>query len=305
MKKKSVYISILLILIIGGIGVILGKTLICDSLKGLNPIIISCYSSDSDGHVNGGTIYSYDVEKKEKENIGNIALDNISYDGKNLVGVQNNYPDSIGFKGIITYDIHTQEITEILPCSRIYEMLDEKNHLFTGNIQMNSNADIMVFACGGKMFMYSINEDELAELFSTSSNQYILSSDGTCLYFSENSNLYSYNFMSGKKEVMLEGVYNFAISSDEKTIVYENQKEEMIYLYIVETQENKEIIKLNESGGNMYFSKDNGYLLFTDRKSSFVPTNYKIQICIYDIANSKISVVYRGKYEDNYRNVIW
>lgn len=30
-------------------------------------------------------------------------------------------------------------------------MLDENNHTFTGNIQMNSAKDIFVFACGGKI----------------------------------------------------------------------------------------------------------------------------------------------------------
>ena len=305
--KKEIGISILLgILVVGGIGIMIGRNYFCESLTEINPIILSCDYSDSEGYVNSGLIYFYNVGKKEKESIGNIALDKISYDGKNvLTGIQNMFPNSVGFRGIITYDVSTHEITEVLSCSRIYDMLGNNNHTFTGNIQMNSTRDIFVFACGGKMFMYDLNNDKLETLFDTSSNQYILPADGKNLYFSENSNLYSYNFMSGKKEVILEGVYNFAISKDENIIAYENQKEKSIYLYIKNTQENREIIQLKHSGSQMYISENNGYLLFTDYKGSVVPNNYKIEICIYDFAKNKISIVYRGKYEDDYRNVVW
>lgn len=306
MKKKIGIGILLMILIVGGIGVMIGRNFFCESLTGVNPIIFSCYHSNSEGYVNDGAIYSYNVEEKKKENLGNIALDKISYDGKNvLTGIQNIFPNSDGFRGIITYDISTQETVEVLSCSRIYDMLGENNYTFTGNIQMNSTKDIFVFSCGGKMFRYSLNEDKLEVLFDTSSNHYKLSADGKYLYFSENSNLYFYDFIRGKKEVLLEGVYNFAISKDESIIAYENRKEKSIYLYDLDTQENKEIIQLKHSGSQMYISENNGYLLFTDYKGSIVPNNYKIEICIYDFDKNKISIVYKGKYEEDYRNVVW
>lgn len=306
MMKKKIGISILLVILVVGSGVMIGRNFFCKSFTGIKPIIFSCYNSNSDGYVNGGTIYLYNVEKKKRENIGNIALDKISYDGKNtLVGVQNLFPNSTGFRGIITYNISTQKIVEVLSCSRIYDMLDENNHTFTGNIQMNSTKDIFIFVCGKKMFMYNLNEEKLEELFDTSSNQYILSADGKYLYFSENGNLYLYDFKSKEKEVMIEGVYNFAISKDESTITYENQKEKSIHLYDLDTQENKEIIQLKHSGSQMYFSENNEYLLFTDYKGSIVPNNYKIEICIYDFAKNEISIIFKGKYEDNYRSVVW
>ena len=304
MRKKIVGISILIILV--GIGVILGKKFVYEPVQDIEPVIWSCYSTDTNGYVNGGAIYSYDVQNKEKKLVGNIALDYISSDGKGiLTGVQNMFPNANGFQGIVTYNTYSGEIVEVISTSRIFDMLEGDNHSFYGNIQMDSSQENFYFLYGGKMFKYAVNEDRLTILFDTPSNQCVLSQNEESLYFTENQCLYLYNLQKDEKVKLLEGVYRFAISSDEDMIAYENKSEKKICLYIVSTKENKEIVQLKHSGVQLHISDNSKYLLFTDYKELIIPTNYNIEIGIYDFVNNQISIVYKGTAEENFRTVLF
>lgn len=306
-KKISIIISILVVMgIIAIVSIIAGSSLSTNALEDVPSIIWSRYISDENGHITGGELCSYDVGTKEIRTLEDIALDHVSYDGKSLlVGIQNLFPDSSGFKGIVTYDIHTGELREILSCDEIYAMLDENDHAFCGEVQMDSDKKSFYFLCGGKLFLYDAEKEELTVLFDTAGTQCVLSSNGETLYYSEGGKLYAYHPENKETETVLEGVYNFTVSNDEKMIVYENRKEEGIYLYLPETGEDKELFQVNYPDNVLSTSDDNGYLLFTDYKETIPATNIKTIIGIYDFSTGKKTVVYQGEYGEDFRGMLW
>lgn len=120
--------------------------------------------NDKNKHIH--TIYLYGDGKREK--IGDILLDCISKKGENLlVGVQNLYPNADEFRGIVTYDISSKEVSKILARDKIDDFLGEGNHEFRGNIQMTKDGNFFYFVRGGKMISYDVEKDELEILFET------------------------------------------------------------------------------------------------------------------------------------------
>lgn len=259
--------------------------------------------TDKNKHVH--TIYLYRDGKIE--NIGDISLDYISKNGENLlVGVQNLYPNEGEFRGIVTYNISSKEVCEILARDKIDDFLGEGNHEFRGNIQMTKDGNFFYFVRGKKMISYDVENDKLEILFETSSRHYPLNEEETCLFFEDSPNtLYRYNLSTKTKDVLINGVNNFAVSKDEKIIVYENRKEKALFLYDMDSGEKEKLVELNYGCSVVSISADNRYILYTDYKEAFVPTNRKIRIYVLDLETGKRRTIYKGNYHENIGNVLW
>lgn len=259
-----------------------------------------------DGYGEDSGIYLYRDGKTE--NIGKISLKNFSKKGENLlVGVQNLYSNSEGVKGIVTYDISTKEVNDILACDKIYDFLGEGNHEFGGNIQMTEDGKYLYFLCGDKMISYDVEKDKMEILFETWCESYVLNEQGTCLYYCDRSALYRYDLSAKKQDivVLIDGIYSFAISRDEKTLVYRDRDNHELYLFRMNTKEKEELVKLDYIWGVVYISDDNRYVLYTDYKETFVPTNRKIRIYVIDLETGKRRTIFKGTYQDNIGNVLW
>lgn len=265
-------------------------------------IIWTCDVSDENGYVNGGKIYLY--RDGRSECIDNISLCNVSAKGENLlVGIQNCYPNAEGFKGIVTYNISSKEVNEVLSSDRIHEFLDDRSLNFRGNIQMTQDGKLYYFVCGDNMMLYDTEKDKMEVLFKASCYQYILNEKETYLYFSENRALFGYNILENTKELLLNDVNNFSVSKDEKMIVYENRKEQALFLYRIDSGENEKLLDLNYLDSQISISNDNRYLLYTDYKESLIPTNRMTEICIFELKTGKRRVIYKGSYSDNITSV--
>lgn len=260
----------------------------------------------TDGYGEDSRIYLYRGGKTE--NIGNISLKNFSKKGETqLVGVQNLYSNSKGFKGIVTYNITTKEVNEILACDKIYDFLGEGNHEFGGNIQMTDDGKYLYFLCDDKMISYDVEKDQMEILFETWCESYILNEQGTCLFFCDRPALCRYDLSTKERDevALINGIYSFAISKDEKMLVYRDCDNNELCLFRMDTKEKKKLVELDYIWGAVYISDDNRYVLYTDYKESFVPTNRKIGVYVIDLETGKRRTIYKGTYQDNIGNVLW
>lgn len=296
-KKKS------LIIIAGGVCILVAAFFLKKDIK-TDDIIWTSYVHDKNGNINGGRVCTYRDGKREC--IDNIALSNVSMKEKNLlVGMQNLYPDAKGFKGIITYNISSKEVIEILACDRIYDYLDDRKIDFRGNIQVTKDGNLYFFTCGKKMLLYDVEKDNLETLFETSCNQYVLNEGETCLYFSENGILFQYNLAEHTKDKIIDQVNNFTISRDETLIIYEDRKKRELFLMEMETGKKEKLLEVNYVDNLIYISEDNKCLLYTDYKESMIPTNRRVEIYVFELETGKQKKIYRGDYGDNIRSVLW
>lgn len=270
----------------------------------IDNIIWTDYVRSKDGIVNGGVIYLHNNGKTE--NIGDIALSNVSQkDGNLLVGVQNLFPNADGFKGIVTYNISSKEVKEILECDKIYRFLGNTNHDFRGNIQMTKDEKFFYFVCGGKMILYDAQKDKMEILFDASCYQYSLNEKETCLYFSEDKTLFRYDLSTKTKDILINDVYNFSVSKNEKVIVYENRDDQALFLYQIDSEENKKITDLNYKYSEVCISEDNRYILYTDYKEAIIPTNRRIEIYVLELETGRRKLIYKGDYEENIGIALW
>ena len=271
-----------------------------------------CYKEEN---VNGKNIFLYkgtiNLYRDGKiETVGDILLSNFSKNGENLlVGMQNLYPDTEGFKGIITYDIATRELNEILAYDKICDFLGEENHELLGKIQMTMDGKLFYFACGKKIILYDAEKSTLDLLFETqtSCNEYFLNAKETCLYYSDSPHtLYKYDILTKKQDSLIDqDVYNFAVSKDEKLVVYENRRDKALFLYYMDTGEKRKLVDLNYGYSAVYISEDSRYILYTDYREAIVPTNCKIIIYVKELETGKRRTIYKGTYQDNIGNVLW
>ncbi len=302
MKKKIGLLIVAIIAITGGTYMLWSAFFKYKDME-IDDILWTNSVNDKNKHIH--TIYLYRDGKREK--IGDILLDCISKKGENLlVGVQNLYPNADEFRGIVTYDISSKEVSEILARDKIDDFLGEGNHEFRGNIQMTKDGNFFYFVRGGKMISYDVENDKLEILFETSSRYYSLNEEETCLFFSNSPTLYRYNLSTKTIDTLLNGcIYSFAVSKDEKVIVYEEFKEKALFLYNMDTKEKEKLVDLNYGYGIVYISEDNRYILYTDYKEAFVPTNRKIRIYVLDLETGKRRIIYKGNYHENIGNVLW
>lgn len=303
MMKKKISLIIAITIVIGVIG-LLTLTFFRHKDMVIDDIIWTSYICDENGIVNGGKIYAY--KDGQRESIANIALSNVSMGEEQLlVGVQNLYPNAEGFKGIITYNISQKEVNEILSCDRIYDFLGDSDLEFRGNVQMTGDGKFYYFVCGGKMILYDVEKDELEILFKTSSYQYMLNESDTCIYYSEDKTLLRYNLIDREEDIIINDVNNFSVSNDENIIIYENRKEQGVFLYQIDSGKNEKLVDLNYVDSQLSISKDNCYLLYTDYTESSIPTNREVEICVLDLKSGRRSIIYKGNYSDNIRSVLW
>lgn len=296
MKKKISTITIGICILLLAFG--------CRRDTEIDDVIWTSYVCDENGNINGGVINAYRDGKRVC--IDNIALSNVSGSGEQLlVGVQNLYPNAEGFKGIVTYNISQKEVNEILNCDRIYDLVGNSNLDFRGNVQMTKDGKLYYFVCGEKMILYNAEKDKLEVLFETSCYQYMLNESETCIYYSENGTLFKYNFIEKEKDILINEVNNFSVSKDEKFIIYENRKEQSLFLYQIDSGKIEKLVGLNYSDSQISISDDNCYLLYTDYKESLIATNRKIEICVLDLKSGRRSIIYKGDYSDNIRSVLW
>lgn len=271
-----------------------------------------CYKEE---YVNGKNIFLYRgainlYRDGKTETVGDILLSNFSKNGENLlVGMQNLYPNMEGFKGIITYDIVTRELKEILAYDKICDFLGEGNHELLGKIQMTMDGKFIYFACGKKMISYDTEKSTLELLFETqtSCNEYFLNAKETCLYYSDSPHtLYRYDILTKTRDTMIDqDIYNFAVSKDEKLVVYESRRDKALFLCHMDTGKKEKLVDLNYGYGVVYISDDSRYILYTDYKEAIVPTNCKIIIYVMDLETGKRRTIFKGTYQDNIGNVLW
>lgn len=300
-KKISIIIAITIITI-GGIWMLM-LTFFQHKDMAIDDIFWTSYVCDENGKISGGMIYTY--KDGESECIARVALCNASMGEEQLlVGVQNLYPNAEGFKGIITYSISQNEVKEILSCDRIKNFLGGSDLDFRGSVQMTGDGKLY-YVCDGKMILYDVEKDALEILFETSCYQYMLNESETCIYYSENSTLFRYDLIGMQNVSLINDVNNFSVSKDENIIIYENRKEQGLYLYQIDSGENEKLLDLNYPDSQISISNDNCYLLYTDYTESFTPTNRKVEICVLDLKSRRMSIIYNGNYSDNIRNVFW
>lgn len=301
--KKKTSLIIAITIVIGVIGILL-LTFFRHKDMEIDDIIWTSYISDENGIISGGKIYVY--KDGQRECIANIALSNVSMGEEQLlVGVQNLYPNAEGFKGIITYNISQKEVNEILSCDRIYDFLGDSHLDFCGNVQMTGDGKLFYFVCGGKMILYDVEKDELEVLFETSCYQYMLNESETYIYYSENKTLFRYNILDRENDILIDEVNNFSVSKDENIIIYENRKEQGLFLYQIDSGKNEKLVDLNYVDSQISISEDNCYLLYTDYTESSILTNRKVEICVFDLKSGSMSIIYKGNYSDNIRSVLW
>lgn len=300
--KKLSIVTLVVVVMIGGACTLL--TLFQNKDVEVGNIVWTDHFPDEDGYITGGAIYLYDNGKTEKA--GDVALCHVSQkDGSLLVGVQNWYPNADGFKGIVTYDVSSKEVKEILECDKICDFLGDGNADFCGNVQMTRDGKSFYFACGGKMICYDAEKDKMEILFEASCHQYSLNENGTCLYFSADATLFRYDLSTNAKEVLLKDVWYFSVSKDEKAIAYENRDEQALYLHRVDTGEDEKIADLNYIGSTTCISEDNRYVLYTDYKEAVVPTNRRIEIYVLELDTGKRKLIYKGNYKENIEVARW
>lgn len=302
--KKRLSIALLAILLIIGGSYMLLLTLFQHKGMEVGNIIWTDHIPDEDGYITGGAIYIYNNGKTEK--VGDIALCHVSRkDGNLLVGVQNIYPNADGFKGIVTYDVSSKEVKEILECDKIWDFLGDGNDDFRGNVQMTRDGKSFYFVCGGKMVCYDAEKDKMEILFDASCHQYSLNENETCLYFSADATLFRYDLSTKTKDALLKDVWDFSVSKDEKVIAYENREEQALYLHRVEAGEDDKIVDLNYMDSTICLSADNRYVLYTDYKEAVVPTNHRIEIYILELGTGKRTLIYKGNYKENIEVARW
>lgn len=302
MKKKVSLLVLILVLALGA-SMILSVFFRCKDME-IDDIIWTKYVYGKNGQWKG-EIYLYSNGKTE--NIGDIMLRHVSKKGESLlIGVQNLGLPGDRYKGIVTYDIFTKEVREILECDKIDDFLGRGNHDFRGNIQMAGDGKFFYFVCGDKMILYDVEKDRLEILFETMSDRYFLNEKETHLYFSDDHCIICrYNLQSRTKEPLIKNVNYFAVSRDEKMIVYVSRETDELFLYRLDTGETEKLVKLTYPYSEMNISRDNRYILYTNYKESIIPTNRRIEICVLDLETGKRKIIYRGDYEDNIGNVLW
>ena len=202
---------------------------------------------------------------------------------------------------IVEYDIVNRKLDTILELEEINAFLDEngyekKNTQREGNCVRYYDDERKISFIYDRYLMGYSEEKGLEVIYATkcfSIYGYSWLADGESLLICDADGLIKYNTITGKKEMVAEGIRAFDISQDEKFIIM-SDKDETIWKYDLETGKNKKIYQTMWFCPILRISEDNRYLLYENLKTDMGGSKNSIRII--DLQTGEKILIKKWKY---------
>ena len=205
---------------------------------------------------------------------------------------------------IVEYDIENRELHTILEFEEIKAFLDEngyekKKTQREGRFVRYYDDERKISFTYDRYLMGYSEEEGLEVIYATkyfSIDGYSWLKDGISLLICEDDGLIKYNTVTGKREMVAEGVRTFDLSKDEKFIIM-TDKDQTVWKYDLETGKMKKIHETFMIRPILRISKDDRYLLYENLKTDMGAS--KNSIWIIELETGEKIRMKKAKYSEH------
>lgn len=212
---------------------------------------------------------------------------------------------------ISEYDICSRQLNRILDLEEIDSFLDENGYekFITQRegscVRYYDNENKISFIYDKYIMGYS-EEGGLEIIYTMQSSvgrEYSWLERDSVLLVSDTNNLVKYNTVTKEKEILIEGARTFNLSEDEKFVVFQNNKKEILQ-YELKSGKTKKLHTSNQYYPILRISRDNRYLLYENFVRDFLGENIYF-IYIIDIKGGENVRIKKWGHDTRITGVAW
>ena len=297
MKKRYLYISLLaIVLIIAGVFLMfnLEKFSMKRDLKARNMIVIWDERELKGEAVNNiSRLYQYNFGGQEI-----ILEDKYKFFDFTFSDDKQRLLSFVGNRGkfdIVEYDMEKRQLKPILSSQEVEEYLEEsvdvkgKQSKEGSCVRYYDHENKISFRYGS--YIMSFSETEGFEILYSSGSlgrTYDWIENDSALLIIDGTDLIKYSIKTKEKTTLIEqsASFSFAVSSDDKFLVYEDRGDGYLYLCNLEDGEKRRLCRRYHPFPDLQISEDNKYLLCSDAVEIF-PSTMKYWLYIVNLENGR------------------